>query len=183
MSMDLSTAKSHQKGCPNPAVGTSQIRFGIVRGGYNTNTIFHAPGRKKHTRCCFPDKALSDVLHPCDLILSKTIRLASPIFLEQEICHGKIQKCNASRIKHRDVGIAFTTRSLSKNEITKLSTDLNRQRNSGASAKRDQGRVNLNRTDEAKARRCLFLVGCVRGYEVDVIVNHLVGFLKSFRLV
>ena len=27
MSMDLSTAKSHQKGCPNPAVGTSQIRF------------------------------------------------------------------------------------------------------------------------------------------------------------
>ena len=53
----------------------------------------------------------------------KTIRLASPIFLEQEICHGKIQKCHASRIKHRDVGIAFTTRSLSKNEITKLSTD------------------------------------------------------------
>ena len=25
--MDLSTAKSHQKGCLNPAVGTSQIRF------------------------------------------------------------------------------------------------------------------------------------------------------------
>ena len=47
----------------------------------------------------------------------------SHIFLEQEICHGKIQKCHASRIKHRDVGIAFTTRSLSKNEITKLSTD------------------------------------------------------------
>ena len=49
MSMDLSTAKSHQKGCPNPAVGTSQI----VRGGYNTNTIFLAPAEKAHFDAAF----------------------------------------------------------------------------------------------------------------------------------
>ena len=43
MSMDFSTAKSHQKGCTNPAVRTSQIRFGIVRGGYNIQWIHPDP--------------------------------------------------------------------------------------------------------------------------------------------
>ena len=52
-----------------PQLELLKFVFGIVRGGYNTNTIFHAPGRKSTLRCCFPDRALSDVLHPCDLIL------------------------------------------------------------------------------------------------------------------
>lgn len=52
-----------------PQLELLKFVFGIVRGGYITNTIFHAPGRKSALRCRFPDRALSDVLHPCDLIL------------------------------------------------------------------------------------------------------------------
>ena len=123
MSMDLSTAKSHQKGCPNPAVGTSQIRF--WNSPWWLQYQYNIPCLRQKKRTSMLLSGLSFVRCTTSLRFNtvKTIRLASPIFLEQEICHGKIQKCHASRIKHRDVGIAFTTRSLSKNEITKLSTD------------------------------------------------------------
>ena len=41
-----------------PQLELFKFVFGIVRGGCNTNTIFHAPGRKSALRCCFPDRAL-----------------------------------------------------------------------------------------------------------------------------
>ena len=82
--MDLSTAKSHQKVVRTPQLELLKFVFGIVRGGYNTNTIFHAPGRKSALRCCFPDRALSDVLHPCDLILWKQSAWLHLFFLSRK---------------------------------------------------------------------------------------------------
>ena len=121
--MNLSTAKSHQKGCTNPAVGTSQIRFWNSPWWLQYQYNIPCPRQKKRTSMLLSGLSFVRCTTSLRFNTVKTIRLASPIFLEQEICHGKIQKCHASRIKHRDVGIAFTTRSLSKNEITKLSTD------------------------------------------------------------
>lgn len=43
MSMDFSTAKSHQKGCTNPQLELLKFVFGIVRGGYNIQWIHPDP--------------------------------------------------------------------------------------------------------------------------------------------